>query len=313
MKARDAGLMSRFDMALQLCHACHTPAGMTAPPDAPPFHRIGPERPASPVVLSVPHAGRGYSTALLRAARVPLNVLEQLEDRLVDRLVWRALGTGATAIVAQAPRAEIDLNRDERELDPAMVAPAPPAGSLLATMRTRGGLGLVPARLAGTGALWRGRMSRDELKRRVETIHRPYHAAVAAALAAARQHFGVAVLIDCHSMPPRGPGQPGIIFGDRFGVTTDPALLAAATQAASALGFATGANDPYAGGHVIERHGRPQQYVHALQIEVDRSLYLDSKRREPGPGFDGVARLLAAICEAVAATALGEPAAIAAE
>lgn len=286
---------------------------MTSRPDALPFLRIGPDQPASPVVLSVPHAGRAYSAALLRAARVPLNVLEQLEDRLVDRLVWRALGTGATAIVAQAPRAEIDLNRDERELDPAMVAPAPPSGSLLATTRTRGGLGLVPARLAGSGALWRGRMSRDELKRRVEDIHRPYHDAVAGALALARSRFGVAILLDCHSMPPRGPGKPGIIFGDRFGTTVDPAILAAANQAASDLGFETGVNQPYAGGHVIERHGRPQEQVHALQIEVDRSLYLDETLREPGPGFDGVARLYAALCDAVTAAALGEPTAIAAE
>ncbi len=286
---------------------------MTARTDAPPFLRIGPERPASPIVLSVPHAGRGYSAALLRAARVPLNVLEQLEDRLVDRLVWRAAGTGATAIVAQAPRAEIDLNRDERELDPAMIAPAPPSGSLLTTVRTRGGLGLVPARLAGSGALWRGRMSRDELKRRVETIHRPYHAVLEQALQAARARFGVAVLLDCHSMPPRGPGQPGIIFGDRYGVTAGPHILAAAIAAARQLGFAAGLNDPYAGGHVIERHGRPQEQVHALQVEVDRSLYLDAALREPGDGFDGIARLLAAICEAIAAEACGESAAIAAE
>lgn len=282
-------------------------------PEAPPFHRIGPELPASPVVLSVPHAGRSYGAGLLRSARVPLHVLEQLEDRLVDRLIWRALGTGATAIVAQAPRAEIDLNRDERELDPAMVAPAPASSSLLATVRTRGGLGLVPARLAGVGALWRGRMSRDELKRRIETIHRPYHAALATALAAARRRFGVAVLIDCHSMPPRKPGQPGIVFGDRYGMTTGPALLAAATQTAEAFGFAAGVNDPYAGGHVVERHGRPEQQVHALQAEIDRSLYLDATLREPGSGFDTIARLLAGLCEAVAATALGEPAAIAAE
>lgn len=281
--------------------------------DAPPFHRIGPERPASPVVLSVPHAGRDYSAALLRAARVPLNVLEQLEDRLVDRLVWRAVGAGATAIIAQAPRAEIDLNRDERELDPAMVAPAPASGTLLATARTRGGLGLVPARLAGTGALWRGRMSREELKRRVETIHRPYYKALGQALAAARARFGVAVLLDCHSMPPRGPGQPGIIFGDRHGTTADPAILAAATETARGLGFAAGINDPYAGGHVIERHGQPQDNIHALQIEVDRSLYLDAALKEPGEGFDGIARLLAAICGAVSDAATGGPAAIAAE
>ena len=133
-----------------------------------PFYRTGPERLATPVVLSVPHAGRAYSADLLRAARVPQSVLEALEDRLVDRLVWRAVAAGATAIVATVPRAEIDLNRDERELDPTMVAPPPPSSDLVSTLRSRGGLGLVPARLAGAGGLWRGRMSRDELNRRVE-------------------------------------------------------------------------------------------------------------------------------------------------
>jgi N-formylglutamate amidohydrolase len=286
---------------------------MAAPPDPPPFHRIGPVRPVCPVVLSVPHAGRGYSPALLRAARVPLHVLEALEDRLVDRLVWRAVGAGTCAIVAHAPRAQIDLNRDEREVDPAIVAPTPPARALLATARTRGGLGLVPARLAGAGALWRGKMSQDELDRRIATIHRPYHSAVAEALTAARRRFGVAILLDCHSMPPRPAGEAGIVFGDRYGLTANAAVLAGATAAARQFGFATAVNDPYAGGHVIERHGRPAKSVLALQIEVDRSLYLDSDLRGPGEGFDQVTRLFAAICEAVSAAALGEPPAIAAE
>jgi N-formylglutamate amidohydrolase len=281
---------------------------MNASPAPPPFYRTGPERLASPVVLSVPHAGRAYSPELLRAARVPLNVLEALEDRLVDRLVWRAVAGGATAIVATAPRAEIDLNRDERELDPAMVAPPPPSAGLVSTLRTRGGLGLVPARLAGAGGLWRGRMSRDELNRRIETVHRPYHQALADALGAARRQFGTAVLLDCHSMPPRGDSPPSsvgpgarIIFGDRYGTTIAPELRAQALAAARMLGFEPGLNDPYAGGHVIERHGRPAERIHAIQIEIDRSLYLDAGLREPGPGFDRAARLLAAVTEALGA------------
>ena len=288
---------------------------MTARPAAPPFHRIGPARPASPVVLSVPHAGRAYGPALLRAARVPQSVLEALEDRLVDRLVWRAVANGAAAVVATAPRAEIDLNRDERELDPAMVAPPPPSDSLMSTVRMRGGLGLVPARLAGAGGLWRGRMSRDELKRRVETIHRPYHAAIAEALDAARRRFGVAILLDCHSMPPRPQGQngAGIVFGDRYGTTAGANLVAAALAAARTLGFAATCNDPYAGGHVIERHGRPGERVHALQIEICRSAYLDPALREAGSGFDRAARLIAAVADAVTEAASGEPLPIAAE
>jgi N-formylglutamate amidohydrolase len=288
---------------------------MTARPDAPPFHRIGPDRPVSPVVLSVPHAGRAYGETLLRAARVPQAVLEALEDRLVDRLVWRAVADGATAVVATAPRAEIDLNRDERELDPTMVAPPPPSEKLLSTVRTRGGLGLVPARLAGAGGLWRGRMSRDELQRRVETIHRPYHAALADALQAARRRFGIAILLDCHSMPPRAQGEAGasVVFGDRYGATAGPFVVGAALQAARTLGFTATCNDPYAGGHVVDRHGRPAANIHALQIEIDRSLYLDTSLKEAGEGFDRASRLLAAIAEAVAAAGSGDALPIAAE
>jgi N-formylglutamate amidohydrolase len=289
---------------------------MSASPAPQPFYRTGPERLASPVVLSVPHAGRAYSAELLRAARVPQAVLEALEDRLVDRLVWRAVAGGATAIVATAPRAEIDLNRDERELDPAMVAPPPPAADLVSTLRSRGGLGLVPARLAGAGGLWRGRMSRDELKRRIETIHRPYHAAVAEALAQARRQFGAAVLLDCHSMPPRGEGQAGasVIFGDRYGVTMAPDLKDVALRAARMLGYAPGCNDPYAGGHIIERHGRPAEGIHALQLEIDRSLYLDVALHEPGAGFDRAARLIAAVSDALgAALSEGDALPVAAE
>jgi N-formylglutamate amidohydrolase len=111
---------------------------MAEPSGEPPFIRIGPKVPASPVVLSVPHAGRAYSDELLKSARLPREMLETLEDRYVDRLVWRAQAEGATAIIAQVPRAEIDLNRDEREIDPSMVAPPPPARSLLQSPRTRG-------------------------------------------------------------------------------------------------------------------------------------------------------------------------------
>ena len=278
-----------------------------------PFHRIGPERPVLPVILSVPHAGRDYPPSLLDSARVPVSVLEALEDRLADRLIWRAVAAGATAFVATLPRAAIDLNRDEREVDPTMVAPPPPAHSLLPTARTRGGLGLVPARLAGAGALWRGRISREELKRRVETVHRPFHAAIGAALTAAKQRFGTAILLDCHSMPPRPHGEAKVIFGDRHGRTIAPSLLDAALAATRTLGYAAACNDPYAGGHVIERHGKPGAQVHALQIEVDRSSYLDPTLREPGPGFDSVSRLIAAVAEALNSAVIDPPAAIAAE
>lgn len=285
---------------------------MADSPRQPPFRRLGPLRPDSPVVLSVPHAGRAYSEALLAAARLPRRRIETLEDRLVDRLIWRAVAAGAVAVVADVPRAEIDLNRDERELDPALVVPRPERSELFESARTRGGLGLVPDRIAGAGPIWRQRLSAQELARRVETIHRPYHRAIEEALAAAKQRFGIAVLLDCHSMPPRGGGA-SVVLGDRHGASSAPGLIEAAERIVAEAGFMVARNAPYAGGHVTERHGRPAENVHALQIEIDRALYLGPDLRAPGPGFDPVSRLIASVAEALARHALEPPEAIAAE
>lgn len=284
------------------------------PDSAPPFRRLGPARPGSPVVLSVPHAGRSYSDGLLASARLSRARLESLEDRLVDRLVWRAVEDGAAALIADSPRAEIDLNRDERELDPAMVLPRPPADSTVESPRTRGGLGLIPARIAGAGAIWRQRIAAAEVARRIERIHRPYHRAIEAELKAARARFGIAILLDCHSMPPRGAeGDAPVVFGDRHGGSMAESLVAAAEAAARGAGFRVARNAPYAGGHITERHGRPARGIHALQLELDRSLYLAPDLRTTGPGFDRVARLIAAVAAALAAAALEPPEAIAAE
>jgi N-formylglutamate amidohydrolase len=276
--------------------------------------RIGPEAPASPVVISVPHAGRDYSDELLRSSRLPRRTLETLEDRLVDRLVWRALSGGATGLVATVPRAEIDLNRDEREIEPAMIVPPPPARNLLQSARTRGGLGLVPSRISGAGSIWLHRMSEQELKRRIREVHRPYHEALAEALHKARDRFGVAILLDCHSMPPRDErAAPRVVLGDRYGTTIRSDLLARAVETVQAAGFPVGLNVPYAGGYITARHGKPAEGINAVQLEVDRSLYLDAKLREPGKGFDDTARMIADLAAALAAKALEQPHAIAAE
>jgi N-formylglutamate amidohydrolase len=280
----------------------------------PPFQRLGPEVPASPVVLSVPHAGRAYSPALLRSSRLPLKTLETLEDRLVDRLIWRAQGTGAVALVARSPRAEIDLNRDEREIDPSLVVPPPPSKTLVQSPRSRGGLGVVPSRITGAGPIWLQRLPAHELSRRVATIHSPYHSALERALSDARERFGTAILLDCHSMPPRDMGGgPGIVFGDRHGTSIAPGLEEAAIRAAEGAGFEVVRNVPYAGGYITARHGRPDAGIHALQIEIDRSLYLDAALREPGAGFDTVAMMLEAVVSALAARAMEPPQALAAE
>jgi N-formylglutamate amidohydrolase len=155
---------------------------LTAPPAAAPFERIGPREPGSPIILSVPHAGRAYSEELLQASRLTRNQLENLEDRLVDRLIEPARAGGAVAIIARAPRAEIDLNRDEREVDPSIIGPAPPARSVMPSARTRGGLGLIPARISGAGPIWHRPIQGEELWRRITEVHRPYHRALTDAI-----------------------------------------------------------------------------------------------------------------------------------
>ena len=283
---------------------------MTAP-TPPSFFRIGPERPASPVVLSVPHAGRDYSPQLLKASRLSQAVLETLEDRLVDRLVWRATAAGATAFIARAPRAEIDLNRDEREIDPSLIAPPLSHAGLVQSARTRGGIGLIPSRITGAGPIWRERISRAELARRIEQIHQPYHQSLEAALAHAKARFGAAILLDCHSMPARprternGAPVATVVFGDRHGMTIGADLLDAALEASRALGYRSACNAPYAGGYIVGRHGKPERGIHAVQIEIDRSIYLDEDMRTPGPGFEGAARLIASVAHALESRLLG--------
>lgn len=279
------------------------------------FRRIGPDAPALPVVLSVPHSGHCYSDALLRASRLPRRILETLEDPLVDRLVWRAAAGGAATLIALAPRAEIDLNRDEREIDPAIIVPPPASASLVQSARTRGGLGLIPSRIAGAGPVWRQRLPATEIARRIATLHRPYHDALAALLEEAHRRYGVAILLDCHSMPARAEGADAaqIVLGDRHGTTIAAGLIDAAAEAVRSAGLTVARNTPYAGGYITARHGRPATGVHSVQIEIDRSLYLAPDMRSPGPGFDRVASLLASVTAALADQALGGPFEIAAE
>lgn len=279
--------------------------------------RLGPAVPASPVVLSVPHAGRRYPPELLAQSRLARRQLEALEDRHVDGLIRPLTRDGATAIVATTARAWIDLNRAEREIDPEMVHPRPAAVALESTAKVRGGLGLVPRRLSGHGNIYRRPIAAADLARRIAGVHRRYHDAVADALASARRRFGTAVLLDCHSMPPlaapAGGLPPDIVLGDRDGASAAPAFLARAAEVCGDRGLRVARNAPYPGGYVLARHGRPERDVHAVQLELCRTLYLDAGLDGPGPGFERTTELVAAIAEALAEEALAGPESLAAE
>lgn len=278
------------------------------------FDIHGPTVPETPVVLSVPHAGRDYPSALLAAIRVPVTALRILEDRHVDQLALAARHT-ESLIIQRPARAWIDLNRGEHERDPKLDDGADPRGLPALSAKLRSGLGLVPRRIAAAGDIWGARLSNAAVTARIIADHRPYHAALADLLAAARARFGVAVLLDIHSMPSLGaPGDAAqIILGDRFGKSAAARFIARLEGEAEAAGIAHALNSPYAGGHILDRHAAPQNGIHAIQIEFDRTLYLDEMHDEPGPGFARSAVTLRRMIAAVTDEAIAGIAAIAAE
>lgn len=236
----------------------------------------------------MPHAGRDYDAAILANAAQGQRSLETLEDPLVDRLCWRAIGAGFGAIIQHVPRAVIDCNRGEEEVDPAAIEDISPAP---VGPRARYGLGLIPSRTHRHGTLWRRRINRAELERRVDEVHRPYHQLLEKELEALTRRFGEAILIDCHSMPSRA-GQAEMVIGDRHGTSAASWLSAEAMRITRGAGFRTTLNDPYAGGAIVTRHGRPAAGVHAIQLEIDRATYLSRDGRTPGAGLDRIAAFL---------------------
>lgn len=269
--------------------------------------RLAPGAPV-PVLIAAPHAGRAYPADLAAQMRNPAYAALRLEDRHIDGIA-RAVAdaTGAALLVAHAPRAMIDLNRSPDDMDWSMVvggAPSPVHHSL-ANRRARSGLGVVPRRLPGLGEIWKGRIERAEIEARIDTIHRPYHVALARALEDLRDRWGAALLIDLHSMPPlmsRHAGQPAAEFvvGDRFGASSDRSLVSATFAYLEAQGRVAAHNRPYAGGYVLDRHAAPARGIHALQLEVCRSSYLDARLAEPSVRAAGVARLVAGLVRQLA-------------
>jgi len=232
--------------------------------------------------------------------RNPADAALRLEDRYVDRLAEGiAKHTGATLLVAHAPRAMIDLNRSADDVDWEMFGRIADVGSYTPGRRARSGLGLIPRRLPGMGELWKRRHDEADLTARIAGVHEPYHACLADSLARLRDRWGAALLLDLHSMPPLSPrsgqAQAEFVLGDRFGASCNGGLVGSAFAWLAGMGRGAAHNRPYAGGYVLERHAAPGQGLHALQLEIDRSSYLDSRFAEPGEGFGAMVELLSGL------------------
>ncbi len=244
----------------------------------PPFFVAGPDISTKRIILSVPHAGRDYPSELPRYTSILPHRFATMEDRHVDVLVSGAVDAGFSALIAKAPRLWIDLNRAENDIDPAMMRTPDQPGRVL-SLKARGGLGLIPRRTAMLGDIWTHPIEAADLAARIDTIHRPYHMALSGMITAARARFGSALLLDMHSMPSlqkNGSILPAhVVIGDRFGRSADSRVTECVVECVRAHGLRVAVNAPYAGGYILERHAAPYQGVHAVQVEIDRRLYLD--------------------------------------
>lgn len=290
---------------------------MVAPVTDPrPYHLWMPETIRSAAVFSSPHSGRDYPASLLERTRLDPLTIRSSEDAFVDRLFAPAVDAGAPLLAAKAPRAYVDLNRGPEELDPAVISGVRATGL---NPRVAAGLGVIPRIVAEGQPIYNGKITKPEAEKRIEAYHRPYHAALEALMIRAVRQFGHAIVFDCHSMPtdalraaPRVKGaRADIVLGDRFGASAGRDYMAAARAAFTEAGFAVAANAPFAGGHITQKYGLPSRRRHAIQIEIDRGLYLDSKKMTPGRNYDEFAAALAEVIPTL--TAIGQISTLAAE
>ena len=260
-----------------------------------PFALVRPAVQSVPLVFASPHSGRNYPPGFIAAARLDALNLRRSEDSFVDELFSDVPALGAPLLAATFPRAYCDPNREMWELDPAMFHDDLPPWVNTTSPRVGAGLGTLARVVASGEAIYRDKMPFREAEHRVETCWKPYHDALVALIAETRQRFGACLLIDCHSMPAhggRGPA-PHFVLGDAHGTACAPRITLLVEQTLTAMGYAVRRNDPYAGGYVTRHYGRPREGVHALQIELARSLYMDEARFERAPGFPALRRNLA--------------------
>jgi N-formylglutamate amidohydrolase len=262
---------------------------------------------ATPLVFASPHSGRIYPTGMMSASRLDSEAIRRSEDVWVDQLIERAPDVGIGLIAARFARVYLDVNREPWELDPTMFSDELPAWARGRTARVAAGLGAI-ARIVSEGEeVYARKLTFAEARQRVEAVHAPYHAALRELVDQALQAHGIAVLLDWHSMPSAAArlaagGSCDVVLGDRFGGACGPGVARAVERGLNSLGYAVTRNAPYAGGYTTEHYGRPARGVHALQIEVNRALYVDEATLAPTAGFARLKADLERLFQTLAAT-----------
>ena len=275
------------------------------------FDILRPDRDRSCVVFASPHSGRDYPWSFLRTSVLDGHAIRSSEDAFVDQLFDCAAEYGAAFIKAGAPRAYVDLNRSNDELDPALIEGVRRQGH---NPRVASGLGVIPRVVAGGRAIYRGKMRHAEAMMRIDRYWRPYHEMLQELLDQAHRRHGQAVLIDCHSMPHEamdgvarsGMRRPDVVLGDRFGAAASGDVVDRVETAFVAAGFVVTRNTPFAGAYITQAYGRPSRGQHAVQVEIDRSLYMNEALIRPNGDFETVQAALRKVVAQVAQIGQGK-------
>ncbi len=262
------------------------------------YQVIAPTSRRTSVVFASPHSGRDYPWSFVRKSVLDSQMIRSSEDAFVDDLFDAAPSFGAPLLKACAPRAFIDYNRSADELDPALIDGMAKGKAL--NPRVASGLGVVPRVVAGGRAIYRGKMPMSEAQRRIETYWQPYHRKLQELLDASHRAFGMSILVDCHSMPHEavdsiarlGAKRPDVVLGDRFGAAADEEVVEQIERALVSAGLRVVRNTPFAGAYTAQHYGRPSRGQHAVQIEIDRSIYMNEKMIRPNGNFKAFKALL---------------------
>ncbi|MGI3170257.1 N-formylglutamate amidohydrolase [Pseudooceanicola sp. C21-150M6] len=259
-----------------------------------------PARRTTSVIFSSPHSGQDYEPHFLKSSLLDAHAIRSSEDAFVDRLFEAAPEFGAPLLAARAPRAYVDLNRSVDELDPAVVEGIRRGAH---NPRVASGLGVIPRVVSNGRAIYRGKLPYTEARQRLLRTWYPYHEALQNQIDQSHRLFGEAILIDCHSMPHEavdcisraGVRRPDVVLGDRFGAAATPEIVTRVEDALTRAGLRVVRNSPFAGAYIAQHYGRPSRRQHAIQIEIDRALYMDEARIEPRPDFDAFCNLITGV------------------
>jgi N-formylglutamate amidohydrolase len=276
-----------------------------------PFEIVEPAQWRAPIIFNSPHSGSAYPPEFLNASRIDLAALRRSEDSFMDELIGGLSEKGFPTVTVNFPRSYVDVNREPYELDPRMFSGRLPSFANTRSMRVAGGLGTIP-RVVGDGQeIYRERLSVDDALVRIEALYKPYHRALRRLINKAHQAFGTVIVVDCHSMPSIGvsrdePRRPDVVIGDRYGTSCAGLLPDMVEDTMSRLGYSVGRNKPYAGGFITEHYGNPASGLHTIQLELNRAIYMDERRRERSERFAQVAADFAHLADALASVPLGD-------